>query len=66
VRLLIEIAHDDSANCEDVSVLLSSHVQKVSRRIRELKRLEKTLKQLQSRCTGGKSKKCPAIDELMK
>ncbi|UCH48774.1 MAG: MerR family transcriptional regulator [Betaproteobacteria bacterium] len=66
VRLLIEIARNDSANCEDVCALLSSHAQKVSTRIRELEQLEKTLIRLQSRCTDGSSKKCPAIDELMK
>ena len=66
VRLLIEIARDESAACEDVYALLSSHVQQVSTRIRELKQLEKSLMRLQSRCANGKSKKCPAIDELMK
>jgi MerR family mercuric resistance operon transcriptional regulator len=66
VRLLLEIARNDAANCEDVSALLSSHVQQVSTRIRELKQLEKSLTRLQSRCAGGNANKCPAIDELMK
>jgi MerR family mercuric resistance operon transcriptional regulator len=66
VRLLIKIARDESAACEDVYRLLSSHVQRVSTRIRELKQLEKSLIRLQSRCADGRSKKCPAIDELMK
>lgn len=66
VRLLIEIACDESAACEDVYALLSSHVQQISTRIRELKQLEKSLTRLRARCADGKSKKCPAIDELMK
>lgn len=65
VRLLIESARDDSTVCEDVYALLSSQIQKVSGKIRELKRLERTLIRLQSRCTNRKSTKCPAIDELM-
>lgn len=66
VRLLTKIAHRDPAACKDVCALLSSHLQKVSERIRELKQLENTLIRLQSRCTEGNSKKCPAINELMK
>ena len=66
VRLLIKIARDESAACDDVYALLSSHVQQVNRRIRELEQLENSLTRLRARCTGGESQKCPAIDELMK
>ena len=66
VRVLIEIALNDSAVCEDVYAILSSHVQQVRRRIRELKQLKNSLIRLQSRCDEGNSRKCPAIEELMK
>jgi len=66
VRVLVDIAHEESPACEDVQILLSGHLRRVGQKIRELKQLERALTRMQSRCDDGKSRTCPAIDELLK
>jgi len=65
IRLLVDIAHEDSPACEDVQRLLSGHLRQVKQKILELKQLEEALTHLQSRCDKRKSTVCPAIAELL-
>lgn len=65
-RVLVNMAHEDSPACEDVQLLLSSHLQQVRQKIRELRQLEGALMRLQARCDDRKSTACPAIVELLK
>ena len=65
VRVLVGIAHDDSSACEDVQLLLSGHLARVGQKMRELRQLERALMRLHSKCEGGKSGICPAIEALL-
>lgn len=50
VRVLLSFKDDPAANCGDVNHLLDEHIGHVSRRIKELRALEKQLKELRLRC----------------
>ena len=50
VRVLLRVKDEPGADCGDVNVLLDAHIGHVSRRIKELRALEKQLKDLRQRC----------------
>ena len=50
VRALLRFKDSPSDNCGDVNALLDEHIGHVSRRIKELRVLEKQLRELRSRC----------------
>lgn len=50
IRVLLRFKEDASAECGDVDALLDEHIGHVSTRIRELRLLEKQLKELRQRC----------------
>ena len=50
VRVLLQFKDSPSANCKDVNRLLDEHIGHVTRRIKELRVLEKQLKELRERC----------------
>ncbi|WP_343623354.1 Cd(II)/Pb(II)-responsive transcriptional regulator [Roseateles puraquae] len=55
VRVLLRVKDDPSADCGDVNALLDEHIGHVSRRIKELRALEKHLKELRHRCCEAHS-----------
>ena len=55
VRVLLRFKDDPSANCGDVNELLDEHIGHVSRRVKELRVLEKQLKELRLRCGDARS-----------
>ncbi len=50
VRILLKVKNDPGADCGDVNSLLDEHIGHVCRRIKELRFLEKQLKELRQRC----------------
>lgn len=52
IRVLLKFKDDPQAECGDVNSLLDEHIGHVTTRIRELRHLEKQLKQLRSQCVG--------------
>ncbi|MDI4635954.1 Cd(II)/Pb(II)-responsive transcriptional regulator [Pelomonas sp. V22] len=50
VRLLLRFKDDPAAECGDVNALLDEHIGHVSKRIKELRSLEKQLKALRQCC----------------
>lgn len=55
VRVLLRAKDAPGADCGDVNALLDEHIGHVSRRIRELRVLEKQLKDLRQRCAAAQS-----------
>ena len=53
VRVLLRFKDAPNEDCGDVNALLDEHIGHVSRRIKELRVLEKELKQLRQRCTDA-------------
>lgn len=50
VRVLLRVKDDPGGDCGDVNALLDAHIGHVSRRIKELRALEKQLRELRQRC----------------
>lgn len=50
VRVLLKVKDEPAADCGDVDAVLDRHIDHVSMRIRELRLLEKQLKELRQRC----------------
>jgi len=55
VRVLLRFKDAPGKDCGDVDALLDEHIGHVSTRIRELRALEKQLKELRARCGVSKS-----------
>ena len=54
IRLLLRFRDTPEADCGDVNALLDEHIGHVSRRIRELRALEKQLNVLRGRCAEAR------------
>ena len=65
IRDLLGLLDDHRYTCGDVRALTLDHADLVKKKIRDLRRLEKTLRQIASRCTGGNVPECPIIDALL-
>ncbi|MFG6458601.1 Cd(II)/Pb(II)-responsive transcriptional regulator [Roseateles sp. BYS96W] len=55
VRVLLRFKDEPEDDCGDVNALLDEHIGHVSRRIKELKSLERELKDLRQRCGVARS-----------
>lgn len=55
VRVLLRVKDAPGGDCGDVNALLDAHIGHVTRRIRELRTLEKQLKELRQRCAVAQS-----------
>lgn len=67
VRVLLHVADSPASRCDEVNTLLDEHLGHVMQRIRELRRLEARLKELQARCRTSKdSSACGILNELMR
>ncbi len=55
VRVLLRFKDDPGADCGNVNSLLDEHIGHVSTRIKELRALEKQLKDLRQRCGASRS-----------
>ena len=65
VRRLSDIAQGPDPACADVHEMLIEHVSDVRKKLTDLRRLEKSLERLKSKCQDGTLNDCPVIDELM-
>lgn len=63
-RLLLSLYEDENRASSDVKALASEKVDEIDRKIRELKSLKSTLKNLVDHCHGDQRPDCPIIDEL--
>lgn len=55
VRVLLRVKDAAGGDCGDVNALLDAHIGHVSQRIKELRTLERQLKDLRQRCTAAQS-----------
>jgi len=65
VRHLSDIAHQSQPACAYVHYLLVDHIAGVQEKLSDLKRMQKSLERLKSKCQDGSLNDCPVIDELM-
>lgn len=64
VRAMLALADGDEIECARVYEITMQHLRDVRRRIRDLRRLERTLKAVSDGCHGGTAPHCPVIETL--
>ncbi|MCI0504552.1 MAG: helix-turn-helix domain-containing protein [Gammaproteobacteria bacterium] len=64
IRALLTLVDGGIYSCCDVKALAMEHIENARRKIADLIKLEKTLSQMASRCTGDSVPECPIIDAL--
>ena len=66
VRRLVEMADPARTNCDNVQELAEHQLQETQAKLRNLRQLEKSLKNLIASCESeGASAECPMIDSLL-
>lgn len=66
IRGLLKLVDGGNYTCSDVKQITLGHVDSIRQKIVDLKKLEKTLSQIASKCAGGSTPECPIIDALYK
>lgn len=64
IRILLKLVDGKNYSCSDVQQITSGHIEDIRRKITDLKRLEVTLSQIASQCSGETVPECPIIDAL--
>jgi MerR family mercuric resistance operon transcriptional regulator len=64
VRSLLKLVDGGHSSCSDIQTVTVAHLGDVTRKIADLKRLERTLSEVVSRCRGGSVPECPIIETL--
>jgi MerR family transcriptional regulator, mercuric resistance operon regulatory protein len=64
VRGLLRLVEGGYYSCAEVRTITLDHLAEVRRKIGDLRRLERTLADVSSKCRGGKVPDCPIIDAL--
>lgn len=64
VRGLLRMVDGDGYSCDEVNALTLDHLADIRRKIADLKKLEKVLKDMAAQCEGGSVPDCPIVDAL--
>lgn len=65
VRVLLKFQDAPEENCGEVNALLDEHIGHVARRVRELRALERQLRQLRRRCASARpAQECGVLSGL--
>ncbi len=64
IRTLLRLVDGKRYTCEEVKAVTDRHVEDVRKKISDLRRLQKTLRDISSQCDGGLVPDCPIIDTL--
>lgn len=64
VRALLGLGGGHDLTCGEVRALTQHHIAAIRDKIRDLKRLERTLSELATRCKGDAVPDCPILDTL--
>ncbi len=64
VRGLLRLVDGGSYTCAEVKTLTLDHAAEVRRKVADLRKLERVLKEMAAECEGGEVPECPIIDTL--
>ncbi len=64
VRGLLSLVDGGDYTCAEVKTLTLRHADEVKRKITDLRKMERVLKDMASQCDGGEIPECPVIDAL--
>ena len=64
IRALMEMVDRDDFTCGQVHEMTIAHLATIQQKLKDLRRLEKSLKQMAAQCSKGDVPECPVIDTL--
>lgn len=64
IRTLFMLVDGERYTCREVKVVTEQHLRDVSKKISDLRRLQKILRDISAQCQGGLVPHCPIIDAL--
>ena len=64
IRELLNLVDGGTYSCDEVKELTLNHTDEVERKIEDLQRMSSVLREITSKCAGGKVPECPIIDAL--
>jgi len=64
IRQMLRLVDGGDVSCDQVHDMALEHLSDVRAKISDLKRMERTLKDTASRCSGGETPDCPIIETL--
>ncbi|GAB4532570.1 MAG: Cu(I)-responsive transcriptional regulator [Parvularculaceae bacterium] len=64
LRSLLALVDSDQLSCGEVHSVTVAHIGDIQRKIRDLRKLERILKDVSAKCTGDDAPDCPIIDAL--
>ena len=64
IRTLFRLVDGERSTCQEVKTVTEQHLQDVSKKISDLRKLQKTLRAISSQCEGGLVPDCPIIEAL--
>jgi MerR family mercuric resistance operon transcriptional regulator len=64
VRELLKLVDENQYSCADVLQNARAQITRIKGKIRDLRKMEKTLRKISSECSGENVPECPIIDSL--
>ena len=64
VRQLLSLVDGEHVSCQRVKIIADAHLDDVRSKIADLRKMERTLRDLSDQCPGGSVPECPIIDSL--
>lgn len=64
LRGLLNLVDSDDYTCGEVLAVTTRHIADIKSKISDLKKLERTLIEMSSKCRGGEVPECPVVDSL--
>lgn len=64
IRQILRLVNGGDVTCEQVHDIALEHLSDVRAKISDLRRMERTLKDTASRCSGGETPYCPIVETL--
>lgn len=64
IKGLFELADSDEKSCEQVRLVSADHLNDIQKKIKDLKKMERTLRNMIMECDANTSPDCPIIETL--
>lgn len=66
IRALLGLADERYRSCTRAHAVATNHLQDVQRKVRDLRRIERTLTAMVAKCADGTLVECPLIEDLFR
>lgn len=66
IRDLLSLVDGEQVSCERVKAMAETHLREIRSKITDLKRMQTTLSDLATRCSGEDVPDCPIVDSLQR